>query len=142
MKRKAVLIVAVAVIGAMLALPAPSPAWRGWWGPGVFAGGVLLGTALTAPYYYPPPPPPYYYPAPQVVYGAPPPAEVYGYPSLPPTAYPSPPPAAQSQTQGPGRWVDVPGQMVSNTWVPPHKVWVPDNAANQPPGPPSAAPGE
>ncbi len=139
MKSKAIAIISIiALVGVLLAIPATSHAWRGGrgWGPGFFVGGALLGAALTAPYYaYPPPA--YAYPPPAVVY-APPPA--YAYPAPPPDqgyAYPAPPPAASQaapapQIQGKGQWVEVPGQTVSSTWVPPHRVWVPDNSSNQP----------
>ena len=149
MKSKAVAVIAITLVGVILAIPATSHAWRGgWgWGPGVFVGGALLGAALSAPYYaYPPPA--YAYPPPQVVYTAPPPPN-YAYPGqaapMPNQAYayPGPPPAAPQaaptpQVQGKCRWVDVPGQTVSNMWVPPHKVWGPDNSPgnsiNQPMG--------
>ncbi len=142
MKSKTVAIIAITLAGVILALPATSHAWRGgWgWGPSAFFGGALLGAALTAPYYaYPPPA--YAYPPPQVVYTAPPPpAYAYPGPAAPPPnqayTYPSPPPAPQAQ--GKGQWVEVPGQTVSNMWVPPHKVWVPDtspgSSINQPTG--------
>jgi hypothetical protein len=142
MKNKTVAIISVALVGVILALPATSHAWRrggrGWgWGPGAFMGGALLGAAIAAPYYaYPPPA---YYPPPPVAYTPPP---TYGYPTPPAPppdqgyAYPTPPAASQAvplaQIQGKGQWVDVPGQMVSNMWVPPHKVWVPDNAPGDP----------
>ena len=65
-------------------------------------------------------------------------------PQSPP--YAGPPPA---EGTGPGQWVEVPGQRVGDTWVPPHRAWVP---ANPPPGagpagqygpplPPEAPPG-
>lgn len=124
MKSKAVAIIAITLVGVTLALPAASHArggW-GWWGPGAFAGGVLLGAAVARPWYYAPPPA-YVYPAPQVVYTAPPPNQAYAYPSPPPPAET----ASAPQGQGRGQWVEVPGQAVNNTWVPPHKVFVPDN---------------
>jgi hypothetical protein len=141
MKSKTITIIAITLVGAMLALPATSHAWRGgwgWWGPGAFVGGVALGAAIAAPYYAPyyAPPPAYAYPAPQVIYTAPPPNQAYGYPSQPPPpnqayANPGQPPPAETasapQGQGKGQWVEVPGQMVQNKWVPPHRVWVPDN---------------
>ena len=145
MKSKVVAIVAITLVGVMLALPATSHAWRGgwrgggWgWGAGAFVGGALLGAAIAAPYYaYPPPA--YAYPPPQVVYTAPPPPN-YAYPgqAAPPPdqsyTYSSPPPPAPQtapapQVQGKGQWVEVPGQTVSNMWVPPHRVWVPDNSS-------------
>jgi hypothetical protein len=123
MKSKVVAIISITLVGVMLALPAASHAWRGgWgWGQGAFVGGALLGASITAPYYaYPPPA--YPYPPPQVIYTAPPPT--YTYPGQPAAAQAVPSP----QVQGKGHWVEVPGRMVSNMWVPPHKVWVPDNS--------------
>ena len=144
MKSKAVTVVVIALVGVICAIPATSHAWRGgWgWGPSAFFGGALLGAAIAAPYYaYPPPA--YAYPPPQVVYTAPPPPPAYAYPApaAPPPnqtyAYPSPPSAGPQaapapQVQGKGQWVEVPGQTVSNMWVPPHKVWVPDNSPSNP----------
>jgi hypothetical protein len=139
MKSKVAAIVVITLVGALLALPTTSHAWRGrggWgWGPGAFVGGALLGAALTAPYYaYPPPA--YAYPPPQVVYTAPPPP-AYAYPAqpAPPPAAFQPPPAPQ--VQGRGQWVEVPGQTVSNMWIPPHKVWVPDNSPDNSMGHPT-----
>jgi len=49
---------------------------------------------------------------------------------------------------GPGQWVDVPGQWVGGTWVPPHRAWVPANSSPPAAGgqygpqpPPQAPPG-
>lgn len=128
MRSKAVTISAIILVELMLALPTTSHAWRGWYGPGFFAGGVLLGAAIAGPWYAPPPV--YVYPQPQVVYATPPPPPAYAYPAPPPQAYASPPgpeapPGAQGQEKG--QWVEVPGQTINNLWVPPHKVWVPDN---------------
>lgn len=139
MRSKTVTIIAVVLVAAVLVLPTTSHAWRGgWYGPGFFAGGVLLGAALASPYYYPPPayyypPPAYTYPPPAYAYpppaqAYPPPAQAYGAP--PAQAYGAPPgpeapPSAQGQSKG--QWVEVPGQTINNLWVPPHKVWVPDN---------------
>jgi hypothetical protein len=39
----------------------------GWWGPGLFLGGLALGTALTYPYYYPYPAYPEAYPYPALL---------------------------------------------------------------------------
>ena len=116
MKSKTVKIVALVLLVATLAFPGTSHAWRGWWGPGFFAGGVLLGAALAHPWYAPPPV--YVYPPPGVVYAPPPPEPVYVYPSPPVSSGTVPSP------QGKGQWVEVPGQMVNNVWVPPHRVWV------------------
>ena len=49
--------------------------------------------------------------------------------------------APPSEGAGPGQWVDVPGQWVGGTWVPPHKAWVPASQSPPPgygpePGPP------
>jgi hypothetical protein len=120
-------IVAIALVAVLLAVPNTGLAWRGhghhyggWYGPGVFAGGFLLGTAIAAPRYYHPPP----------VYAYPPPPVVYA----PPPAYAYPDPAYSSQTESPpssgqasaGQWVDVPAQSVNGVRVPAHKAWVPD----------------
>ncbi len=135
MRSKAVTIIAITLVGAVLVLPTTSHAWRGgWYGPGFFAGGVLLGAAIAGPWYGPPPgyyypPPAYAYPPPAYAYPAPPPP-AYAYPAPPPQAYASPTAPGTGpapQAQGKGEWVEVPGQMVNNLWVPPHKVWVPDN---------------
>jgi len=77
MKKVAVLSVAVLIVffGTVM----PSAAWThgiGWWGPGVFFGGIALGAALAHPYYgYP------YYAGPYA-YSYP-----YGYPYPGPTFY-------------------------------------------------------
>jgi len=122
------------VIGASLLVPATSHArWRGrgWYVPGAFAGGLLLGTALSRPYYYAPPPV-YVYPPPAVVYTQPPPPmyvpnQAYAYPD--PSIAPDPgvPAEPQGYASQPGQWVEVPGQYVNGRWVPPHKTFVPDN---------------
>lgn len=70
--------VAIVLLGALVLLAGmatPSDAWAhgvGWWAPGLFLGGLALGTALAYPYYaYPYPysyayayPAPLYEPAP------------------------------------------------------------------------------
>jgi len=48
-----------------------------------------------------------------------------------PPGYAGPPPPEENPS---GQWVEVPGTWVNGTWVPPHRAWVPANAA--PPGPP------
>lgn len=122
MRSKGIAIIALALVAMTLAVPSTSHAWRGWWVPGAVAGGVLLGAAVAAPWYAPPPPVYVYpYPAPQVVYAPPPPDPAYAYP--PPPSYP---PDAAAAPQAQGQWVEVPGQMVNNIWVPPHKAWVPE----------------
>jgi hypothetical protein len=120
MKRYCVVAV-VALVGLSLALPVTGHAWghgHGWYGAGAFAGGILLGTALSYPFYRPTPV--YVYPAPAVVYG--PPAAVY----VPNRAYVYPDPAITSGRPSPGAWVEVPGQWVNGRWVPPHRAWAPD----------------
>lgn len=124
--RNKYLVIAVVLAVVVLALPTTGLAWRGhhghhrgWYGPGLFVGGVLLGTAIAAPrYYYPQPA--YIYPPPPAVY-APPPAYAYPDPSCPSGSAPS------SGQASAGQWINVPGQMVNGTWVPGHKAWVPDN---------------
>jgi hypothetical protein len=128
MKTKIVTIMVVALVAISLGLPATSLAWGyrggwhgGWYGPGAFAGGLLLGAAIADPWYAPYPV--YAYPAPQVVYAAPPvyaPSQAYAYPDPTVSA-----PQAQNETPS-GQWVVVPGQSVNGTWVPQHKVWVPN----------------
>jgi len=118
MKSKGIAVIVAILLAVTLAAPSTSHAWGGWWVPGAFVGGVLVGTAIAHPWYAPPPVYVYPYPAPQVVYTPPPP---------PPQAYypPPAPPEAAAAPQGKGQWVDVPGQMVNNIWVPPHKAWAP-----------------
>ena len=61
----------------------------------------------------------------------------------PPSGRAAPPPA---EGIGAGEWVEVPGQWIGGTWVPPHKAWVPANTPPPPPttgaqtGPPPASP--
>jgi hypothetical protein len=133
MKSKTITIMAMVLVGVLLALPSAGQAqyhgggghyhggggwYGGWYGAGLLAGGLLLGAALTAPRY---PQPVYAYPAPQVVYVNPPRAQAYAYPPPPEAAY-----APQNQQQSHGEWVVVPSQRVGNQWVPSHKVWVAD----------------
>ncbi len=131
MKRKVIsILVMLAVLS--LALPGVSDAWRrhhghyrGYYYGGAFAGGVLLGTALARPWYYPPPPV-YAYPPPPVVYYPAPapvvPSQAYAYPD---PAVAAAPPGSTGTTGG--QWVDVPGQEVGGRWVPPHRAWVPNS---------------
>jgi hypothetical protein len=128
MKRKSLVFIIVALISISLALPATSHArggWRGgwgWYGAGALAGGVLLGAALAQPWYYPPPPV-YVYRQPSVIYAVPP-----VYYSNQAYAYPDPAVSSQSGGNPPsGQWVEVPAQSVNGTWVPSHKVWVPNS---------------
>ena len=125
--KRSILVISLAVLALSLAVPQLSQAHGryGWWGPGAFVGGVILGTAISRPWY--PPPPVYYYPAPAPVYVYPRP--VYVYPS-PREAYAYPDPDSAPRTRNeapPGEWVMVPGQWVGGTWVPSHKAWVPVN---------------
>ncbi len=139
MKKKGFVLVVAFLVGvSSLVLPVTTYAGHGGgWGWGAFAGGLLLGTALTAPWYYAPRPV-YVYPPPPVVYTYPAPAPVY----VPGQAYAYPDPAyarsysqapapAPTSTQAPaggqgsGQWVQVPGQWVGDKWVPPHRAWAP-----------------
>jgi hypothetical protein len=155
MKKGSVIIIVLALTVFSLLLSSAGEArgyygWRGgwgWYGPGAFAGGVAVGAIIARPWYYGPPPvyvyppPAYVYPRPVYVYPSPPPAVVYSAPNpvyFPNQAYAYPDPALTSR-QGPsgtagtggttpsGQWVEVPGQNVAGTWVPPHRAWVPAN---------------
>jgi len=71
MKRVAIVLLGVLILLAGTVVP--SDAWGhgvGWWAPGIFLGGLALGTALAYPYYsYPYPYAyPYAYPYPAPVY--------------------------------------------------------------------------
>jgi hypothetical protein len=137
MRYRSLAIIMITLVAITFMLPTVSHArwyghgyhgWHGgwgWYGAGAFAGGVLLGTAISRPYYYAPPPV-YVYPPPPVVYSAPPPP-VY-LPNQAP-AYPDPAVASrpESKPSSSGQLVEVPGQSVNGRWVPQHKVWVPDN---------------
>jgi hypothetical protein len=142
MKYRGLMMVTTTLVVISLALPTISLArwhghghrgWHGgwgWYGAGAFAGGVLLGTAISRPYYYAPPPV-YVYPPPPVIYSAPPPPvyipnQAYAYPDPAVTSRPENKPSASGPASS-GQWVEVPGQSVNGKWVPPHKAWVPDN---------------
>ena len=64
----------VVLLGALVLLAgmvSPSDAWGhgvGWWAPGLFLGGLALGTALAYPYYAYPYPYPYAYSYPAPLY--------------------------------------------------------------------------
>lgn len=120
---------------------APSDAWAdrrfhrggghfGFWGPGLFLGGLALGAAVTAPYrygYYP-----YYYGAygPEYYY-APPPTVIY---QQAPPAYAAAPPAVQREVvYSHGKYV-LYGDGVTQAW---QWVWVPNAPASPPPPPPA-----
>ncbi len=77
----------------------------GWYGAGFFGG------LYYEPWYFygPPYDEPYALP-PDYTYAEPAPEENY----------------EQAFPETSGEWVEVPGQSVDGTWVPPHKVWVPD----------------
>ena len=126
MKKGVIIVLVVAVVLSLVALPPrPVHARGGWWIPGAFLGGALFGAAVARPWYgypyygYPYPYYPYYgYPYPSYPY--PPPGYVYEPP--PTSTYPPPAPEAGAK----GEWVTVPGQMVGGKWVPEHKAWVPE----------------
>jgi hypothetical protein len=152
MKKILLITIAFALV-LSLALPQRSQAhgyYNNWWVPGAVFGGLLFGAAIARPYYppppvyaYPPPPPVYAYPRPVYAYppqqAYPPPQQAYppqqqAYPppqsySYPPPNTPPPPRAEAPKSAAPqssgGEWVTVPGQYVGDTWVPPHKAWVP-----------------
>jgi MFS family permease len=126
MRNKGFMIIIVALLGMLLAIPSTSHArghYYGWYGAGAFAGGVLLGTVIARPWYYEPAPV-YVYPVPSVVYTVPSPVyvpnQVYAYPDQ---AFTS----KASSGAPPGQWVEVPGLSVNGKWVPPHKAWVPNS---------------
>lgn len=115
----ALLALLIVLAGALV----PGDAWAhgfGWWGPGVFFGGLALGAALAYPYYAPP----YAYPYP---YGYP-----YAYPYSGPLVYeqaPSPPaPQVQRDVCHPSGCYHLYGDGVSQPW---QWVWTP--AAPPPP---------
>jgi hypothetical protein len=62
---KRLILVLLGVLILLTGTVVPSDAWGhgvGWWAPGLFFGGLALGTALAYPYYtYPYPYPPYAY---------------------------------------------------------------------------------
>jgi hypothetical protein len=99
----------------------------GFWGPGLFLGGLALGAAVTAPYRYGYP---YYYGAygPDYYY-APPPTVIY---QQAPPAYAAAPPAVQREVVYPhGKYV-LYGDGVTQAW---QWVWVPNAPASPPPPP-------
>jgi hypothetical protein len=120
---------------------APSDAWAGgrfhrggghfgFWGPGLFLGGLALGAAITAPYYgygygYP-----YYY-GPDYYY-APPPTVVYQQ-AAPAYAAAPPPPVQREVVYSHGKYV-LYGDGVTQAW---QWVWVPNAPASPPPPPPA-----
>ncbi len=134
--RRNSLIIVTALLGISLALPATGHGrWYGgwgWYGPGVFAGGVVLGAVIARPWYYAPPPPVYVYPRPVYVYPPPPPVyfpnQAYAYPDPALTSRQGSKPSSGSDGGSKsGQWVEVPGQSINGRWVPSHKVWVPGN---------------
>ena len=111
MKRWAVaLLVLIVVLAAVMPTCALAGGF-GWWGPGVFFGGLALGAALTYPYYVPP-----YYP-----YGYP-----YAYAEPGPLVYaPGPSPAlprVQRDVCYPAGCYHLYGDGVSQPW---QWVWTP-----------------
>lgn len=96
--KKGIVIALLLAAAVLMAFPQPSYAWDhggghrggygfGWYGPGVFIGGALLGALIASSWYAYPPPRTYVYPAPVYVYPVPGPA--YAYPPQP-EAYASP----------------------------------------------------
>ena len=126
MKRN-ILVVLLTVLTLSLAFPQKSEANSGWWILPAFVGGMILGSAVTAPYgyAYPPPRPVYAYPPPHRVYVYP--SRAYGdYPREEAYAYPEQGYTASPRYESPrGQWVIVPGQWVEGRWVPRHKAWAP-----------------
>ncbi|MGH7396537.1 MAG: hypothetical protein ACRELW_03275 [Candidatus Rokuibacteriota bacterium] len=99
---------------------------HGFWGPGVFIGGLALGAAITAPYRYPYP---YYYYGPSYYY-APPPSVIY---REAPTTYVAPAPVQREVVYSHGKYV-LHGDGVTEAW---QWVWVPNAPATPPPPPPT-----
>jgi len=101
----------------------------GFWGPGLFLGGLALGAAVTAPYRYGYP---YYYGAygPDYYY-APPPTVIYQ--QAPPAYTAAPPPVQREVVYAHGKYV-LYGDGVTQAW---QWVWVPNAPASPPPPPPA-----
>jgi len=121
---------------------APSDAWAGgrfhrggghfgFWGPGLFLGGLALGAAVSAPYYYRGYP--YYYGYGPDYYYAPPPAVVYQQAPPAYAAAPAPPPVQREVVYPHGKYV-LYGDGVTQAW---QWVWVPNAPASPPPPPPA-----
>jgi len=103
----------------------------GFWGPGLFLGGLALGAAVSAPYYrygYP-----YYYGYAPDYYYAPPPAVVYQQAPPAYAAAPAAPPVQREVVYAHGKYV-LYGDGVSQAW---QWVWVPNAPASPPPPPPA-----
>jgi len=122
MRRWAILLL-VLLVGLM-----PGQAWAhgiGWWGPGLFLGGLALGTALTYPYYA--------YPYPAYPY----PAYPYGYPYPGPLIYEQAPvqspPLVQRDVCYEHGCYHLYGDGVTQPW---QWVWVPAPPPVQPAPPP------
>ncbi len=108
--------------------------YNGWEAAAIVGGSILLGTflgmAINNSYRYPPPPQTVYvYPEPQQPYASPDPAFIERYSQQQETEnYPGPTYSSRGESGSPpGSWVTVPGQWVQGTWVPDHRVWVPEN---------------
>jgi hypothetical protein len=102
----------------------------GFWGPGLFLGGLALGAAVSAPYRYGYPyygygygPDYYYAPPPTVIYQQPAPA----YAAAPPA------PVQREVVYAHGKYV-LYGDGVTQAW---QWVWVPNAPASPPPPPPA-----
>jgi hypothetical protein len=107
-------IVLLALLIVLSGAVVPSSAWAhgfGWWGPGVFFGGLALGAALSYPYYAPPYPYPYPY--------------AYPYYSMPPVYEQAPiqaPPLVQRDVCYANGCYHLYGDGVSQAW---QWVWTP-----------------
>ena len=132
--KKIVLIMVVLALMLSLALPQRAQAHGGgWWVPGAFFGGLLFGTAIARPWYYPSATRvrlstaehrAYAYPPPAYAYPPQPQGYIYQNPALP--LHPGPRRRGlQAPHNAPGEWVTVPGQWVGDKYVPSHKAWVP-----------------
>ena len=127
-------IVLFAVLVLLLGSVVPSSAWAhgvGWWGPGIFFGGLALGAALTYPYYtYP------YYGAPYAYPYAYPSAYAYPYPYAVPPVYEQAPlpsaPLVQRDVCYASGCYHLYGDGVTQAW---QWVWTPAAPPAPPPAP-------
>lgn len=104
----------------------------GFWGPGLFLGGLALGAAVAAPYRYGYP---YYYGygyGPDYYY-APPPTVIYQQAAPPAYAAAPPAPVQREVVYAHGKYL-LYGDGVTQAW---QWVWIPNAPAGPPPPPPA-----